>query len=316
MPQESALEYVRRGVTPFFRLPAIDLASAAPYVDCDAVILGVPYDAGTTYRPGARFAPWEVRRVSALVQGFHPVHKVDVFGVLRAKDGGNVAFPPFQPALARDLIQNEVAQIHAAGAVPFIVGGDHAIALPCMRAAAAAHGPLAVVHVDAHLDTSTSVIWGDDHHHGTPLRHALTEGLIQGGQLHQVGIRATWDGPEDGALAASHGAELYDMNVIEDAGIARIAARIAERVGDRPTYITFDIDGVDPAYAPGTGTPEPGGLTSREAIRLLRALAGVNLVGMDLVEIAPAFDHADITSTLGAHLLYEGLALAAVARAR
>jgi agmatinase len=314
MPQESALEYVRRGTTPFFRLPGVDVSAAAPYAGVDAVIMGVPYDAGTTYRPGARFAPWEIRRVSALVQGFHPMHKVDVFGALRAIDGGNVAFPPFQPALARDIIQNEMAQIHAAGAVPFAVGGDHAVALPCLRAAHAAHGPLAVVHVDAHLDTSTAEIWGDDFHHGTPLRHALTEGLIEDGQLHQVGIRATWGGPEDGELAASHRAELYDPDAIADQGIARIAARIVERIGARPVYVTFDIDGIDPAFAPGTGTPVPGGLTSREAIRLLRGLAGLHVVGMDLVEVSPAFDHGDVTSTLAAQLLFEGLALVALDR--
>ena len=316
MPQSSAFEYIRQGVTPFFRLPLADVNAGAPYAGADAVVLGVPFDMATTYQPGARFAPWAIRRVSALVQGFHPTHKIAVFEALRAIDGGNVAVPPFHPALARDAIQNEIAGVIGAGAVPFAVGGDHSIALPCLRAVAKAHGPLAVVHVDAHLDTSGGEVWGDDFHHGTPLRHAIEEGLVERGQLHQVGIRAAWGGPEDGALAASHGAELYDMDSIADDGIARVAARIRERIGARPAYVTFDIDGVDPAYAPGTGTPVPGGLTAREAIRLLRGLAGVRLVGMDLVEVSPMLDHADLTSHLAAHLLYEGLALAAIARAR
>src|SRR5262249_30024949 len=201
MPQVNALPYIRRGATPFFRLPVVDVEAAAPYAGLDAVVIGVPFDQATTYRPGARFAPYEVRRVSALVQTFHPVHKVDVFGVLRAADGGNVAVPPFAPALARDVIENEVATVLAAGAVPFAVGGDHSIALPALRAVAKKHGPLAIVHFDAHLDTSDAEVWGDAYHHGTPLRHAIEEGLVERGQLHQIGIRATWGYPEEGALA-------------------------------------------------------------------------------------------------------------------
>ncbi len=315
MPQLPALPYVRQGLTPFFRLPAIDVQAAAPYADLDAVVLGIPWDASTTYRPGARFAPYEIRRVSALVQTFHPGHKIDVFETLRAADGGNVAMPPFAPAVARDVIENEIAAIVSAGATPFAVGGDHSIALPAMRALAKKHGPLCVVHVDAHLDTSDASVWGEPYHHGTPLRHAIEEGLVERGQLHQVGIRATWGYPEEGALAADHGATLYDMDGIAARGIASVASRIVACAGDRPVYVTFDIDGVDPAFAPGTGTPVPGGLTSREAIALLRGLAGVRVVGMDLVEVAPGLDHADITAHLAAHLVYEGLALAAV-RAR
>jgi agmatinase len=315
MPQLPALPYIRQGATPFFRLPVVNVEAASPYAGLDAVVIGVPFDAATTYRPGARFAPYEIRRVSALLQTFHPSHKLDVFSTLRVADGGNVAFPPFAPAIVREVIENEIAAILTAGAVPFAVGGDHSIALPALRAVAKKHGPLAVVHVDAHLDTSDAEVWGDAFHHGTPLRHAIEEGLIARGQLHQVGIRATWGYPEEGALAANHGAALYDPDVVAARGISSVAADIAGAVGDRPTYITFDIDGVDPAFAPGTGTPVPGGLTSREAISLLRGLAGVNVVGMDLVEVCPAFDHADITSYLAAHLLFEGLGLLAARRA-
>jgi agmatinase len=312
MPQTPALPYVRQGTTPFFRLPTINVEIAAPYAGLDAVVIGVPFDIATTYRPGARFAPYEIRRVSALVQGFHPVHKVDVFGALRVADGGNVAVPPFSASLAREVIENEAATILAAGATPFAVGGDHSIALPLIRAVAAKFGPLAVVHVDAHLDTSDDAVWGDAYHHGTPLRHVIEEGLVERGQLHQVGVRATWGYAQEGALAAGHGAVLYDVDAISSRGVASIASRITECVGDRPLYITFDIDGIDPAFAPGTGTPVPGGLTSREAIALLRGLAGVRLVGMDLVEVCPALDHADITCHLAAHLLYEGLSLLAI----
>lgn len=314
MPQAPAFAYVRQGMTPFFRLPRLDVESAPPYSDVDAVVIGIPYDAATTYHPGARFAPYEVRRVSALLQGFHPVHKVDVFGSVRVADGGNVAVPPFSAPLAREVIENDVTAIAASGAVPFVVGGDHSVALPAMRAVAKKHGPLAVVHVDAHLDTSDAEVWGDAYHHGTPLRHAIKEGLVERGQLHQVGIRATWGRADEGALAADHGATLYDVDTIAERGIAAVTERIASAAGARPLYITFDIDAVDPAFAPGTGTPVPGGLTSREAIGLLRGLAGCRLVGMDLVEVCPALDHADVTSHLAAHLLYEGLALLAVPR--
>ncbi len=314
MPQSSAMNYIREGLSPFFRLPSVDVDAGNPYKDLDAVVLGVPWDMSVTYRPGARFAPYEVRRVSALLQGFHPTHKIDVFNTLRAADGGNVAVPPFAPSIARDVIENEVRSIAGAGAVPFLVGGDHSIALPALRAMARKHGPLAVVHVDAHLDTSDAAVWGDDFHHGTPLRHAIEEGLIEKGQLHQVGIRAPWGYPEEGAIAANHGATLYDVDAIASRGIARVAQHIVASVGERPVYVTFDIDGVDPAFAPGTGTPVPGGLSSREAIALLRGLSGVRLVGMDVVEVVPGLDIADITVHLAATLLFEGLALAALNR--
>lgn len=316
MPQTPALPYIRQGTTPFFRLPLADLGGAAPYNGLAAVVLGIPYDAATTYHPGARFAPYEVRRVSALLQSFHPSHKVDVFAALEAADGGNLAVPPFTPSLAREVIEHEVGAVVGAGAVPFVVGGDHSVALPAMRAVAKAFGPLAVVHFDAHLDTSDGAVWGDDYHHGTPLRHAIQEGLVERGQLHQIGIRATWGDAREGAVSADHGAVRYDMDAVERLGIGEIMARVAAAVGARPVYVTFDVDALDPAFAPGTGTPVPGGLSSREALSALRALVGVRLVGMDVVEVCPARDHADVTCHLAAHLVYEGLALLAVARAR
>jgi len=195
--QQSAFAYLRHGQTPFFRLPMADFTreGAAAYEGAGAVLLGVPYDGGTTYQPGARLAPYHVRRVSAFLQTFHPVHEVDVFGALAPLDGGNVAFPPFDPTAVRDLVQAEVARVLAAGAVPVLVGGDHSIVLPALRALAARHGPVAVVHVDAHLDTSDGETWGCDFHHGTPLRHALAEGLIERGQLHQIGVRASLASP-------------------------------------------------------------------------------------------------------------------------
>lgn len=316
MPQQSALAYVRQGQAPFFRLPVLDLERDEPYAGCDAVMLGVPWDGSTTYRPGARFAPFALRPVSAMVQTYHPQLGVDVFRELNVLDGGNVALMPFDAAVTRDCIQGGVAGILEAGAAPFIVGGDHSITLPALRAVAARHGPVHVVHVDAHLDTSTDEIWGEPFHHGTPFRHALQEGLILSDGLIQIGIRGPWGHPEEGAFSDTYGARRISPDEVAERGAAHVAAEIRERVGLRPVYLSFDIDGVDPAFAPGTGTPVPGGLTSREALALVRGLAGCRLVGMDLVEVSPGLDHADMTLHLAAHLLFEGLAVLAASRRR
>jgi agmatinase len=307
MAQSSPSEYLRHGQTPFFRLP-VDVSPAR----ADAVLLGVPHDGGTTYQPGARFAPYHVRRVSALLQGWHVTHQVDVFAALDAIDGGNTAYPPFDRAAMREAVSSDVAAICEVGAIPFVCGGDHSVSLPAMRAVAATHGALAVVHVDAHLDTSTAEIWADDHHHGTPIRHALTEGVIAPAGLCSIGIRGPFGRASDPELARRHDARIVSADEVGERGAARIASELRERVGDRPCYVTIDVDGVDPAFAPGTGTQVPGGLTPRELFAILRGLAGVRIVGMDVVEIAPALDHGDVTSNLGAYLLFEGLALAAV----
>jgi agmatinase len=309
--QQSAAHYLRHGQNPFFRLPVVDVANPDAYAGADAVLLGVPYDGGTTYQPGARLAPYHIRRVSALVQSYHPVHRTDVFARLRVRDGGNVVFPPFDSASVRAAVQAEVARVVDAGAVPFVVGGDHSVALPAMRAVAAVHGPLAVVHIDAHLDTSTAEVWGDPWHHGTPLRHAISEGLIAPASLVQIGVRGARGSADDDQLVSQFGAVSISADAVAERGIAEVTEEIRDVVADLPVYVTFDIDGVDPAFAPGTGTPVPGGLTAREALGLVRGLFGARLVGFDLVEVAPALDVSDITSHLAAHLLYEGLALLA-----
>lgn len=311
MSQQSAAHYLRHGQTPFFRLPIVDPAAPDAYAGADAVLLGVPYDGGATYQPGARLAPYHVRRVSALVQTYHPVHRTDVFARVRARDGGNVVFPPFDGASVRAAVQAEVARVVEAGAVPFVLGGDHSVALPAMRAVAAAHGPLAVVHFDAHYDTSTAEVWGDAWHHGTPLRHAISEGLIASGALVQLGIRGPWGSPDDGQLAAHFGATTISADAVAERGVADVVGEMRNVIGDRPVYVTFDVDGIDPAFAPGTGTPVPGGLSAREALQLVRGLWGARLVGMDVVEVSPPLDLSDLTSHLAAHLLYEGLALLA-----
>jgi agmatinase len=307
--QESALTYLRHGQTPFFRLAASpDVANA------DVALLGVPHDGGTTYQPGTRLAPSHLRRVSALVQGYHPVHGIDVFSRLRCVDGGNVVFPPFDRGAMRSAVEAEVRQLVTARVAPIVIGGDHSITLPVLRALVKRIGPVALVHFDAHLDLSSAEVWGDEFHHGTPIRHAIDEGLVEAGQLYQLGIRGPRGASTDDVLARTQGNTAISPEQVGERGAKRVCAELRERIGKRPVYVTFDIDAVDPAYAPGTGTPVPGGLTSREAIALVQGLAGLDVCGGDLVEVCPALDHADITSHLGAALVWEMLALIAVAR--
>jgi agmatinase len=265
--------------------------------------------------PGARLGPYHVRRVSALIQGYHPVHGVDVFAQLRCVDGGNVVFPPFDRELMRAAVEGEVARLAAGGVVPFVVGGDHSITLPVLRALARRHGPLAVVHLDAHLDVSGPEVWGDAFHHGTPLRHAIEEGLIARGQLFQIGIRGPRGGAEDDAIVRGHGHTVIGVDELEARGARRVCSELRERIAERPVYVTIDVDAIDPAFAPGTGTPVPGGLTAREALALVRGLAGLAVCGGDVVEFCPPLDHADMTAHLAAHLVWEQLALLAVHRA-
>jgi agmatinase len=305
--QDSAVSYLRHGQTPFFRLPAsLDVANA------HVALLGVPHDGGTTYQPGARLAPYHVRRVSALIQNHNPVHDVDVFTRLRCVDAGNIVFPPFDRGAMRTAIEAEIRQLVAGEVTPFVVGGDHSITLPVLRALTKRIGPVAVVHFDAHLDMSGPEVWNDEFHHGTPMRHAIDEGLVQRGHLYQIGVRGPRATAGDDALARSQDHVLMTADDIGHHGVKRACSELRERIGTRPVYMTFDVDAVDPAFAPGTGTPVPGGLTAREALGLLRGLAGIDVRGGDVVEVCPALDHADITSHLAAHVLWEMLSLLAI----
>ncbi len=309
--QQSAHEYLQHGQNPFFRLPSGTLATTTPI---DVALLGVPHDGGTTYQPGARFAPYHVRRVSAMITGYHHGVGANLFERLRCVDAGNIVFLPFDRADMRRRVEADIAAWQQRGAVPIMVGGDHSITLPALRAMAAAHGPLAVIQIDAHLDLSSAEVWGDSFHHGTPFRHAIEERLIADGTLFQIGIRGPRGSSEDDAIARAHRHQIFSPDDISGRGIAAIGASIRERIGARATYISFDIDGIDPAFAPGTGTPVPGGLTAREALALLRALHGLRVVGADLVEYCPMLDHSDITGHLAAHAVWEMLAIIAAHR--
>ena len=217
--QEPALEYLRHGQIPFFRLPGRPSGEIA-----DAAVLGVPHDGGTTYQPGARFAPYHVRRVSALVQGYHPQHAIDVFAALDCIDGGNIVFPPFDRAAMRSAVEQEIRKLAAKGTAPLMIGGDHSITLPALRALSRKHGPLAVVHFDAHLDVSGPEVWGDDHHHGTPIRHAIADGLIEDGALFQIGIRGPRSAATDDALVQSRGHTVITADAVGEREPKRVTA--------------------------------------------------------------------------------------------
>jgi agmatinase len=278
----------------------------------DVAILGVPFDGGTSYRSGARLGPREIRAQSSLIRPYSYFQGVSPFERLTIVDAGDVDAPPvgIEPAYAA--IDSAVDRILSAGAVPMIAGGDHSITLPILRAVARRHGPVALVQFDAHIDT-----WGDyfggKYFHGSPFRRAIEEGLIVPSEYVQVGIRGPMYGVDaDFAWQRERGVTTIDIREVKTEGVEKIAARVRARVRGRPVYVTFDIDSVDPAYAPGTGTPEVGGLTSYEAQELVRGLAGLPLVGCDVVEVAPPFDGpGQITALLAANIMFELLGVIA-----
>jgi agmatinase len=295
------------GVPTFLRLPVHDEPS-----DVDVLICGAPFDGGTTFRPGARFGPRAVRVASALGRGYYPDRGVAVFDRLRCADGGDILCVPMSIERSLAAIEARVQQIADAGAVPMLVGGDHTISLGALRALRRKHGPLGMVHFDAHSDTFGPA-WDIDIHHGTVFRHALSEGLLRPADVLQIGIRGPFTSASDLEFAQSAGICIVMIDEVKRdlAAVARLVAEVSQRGA---CYVSFDMDGVDPAYAPGTGTPVPGGLTSYEALQLLRAVAGGGLVGADVVEISPDHDVSGITSLLAVSVLGEILAALAAAR--
>jgi len=294
------------GPATFARLPRLDEVSEA-----DVAVLGVPFDTGVSYRPGARFGPAHVRQSSRLLRPYNPAVEVEPFGVQQVADAGDLAVNPFDIIEAMAQIESGARALGERAARLMTIGGDHTIALPLLRALADRHGPVAVVHFDAHLDT-WDTYFGAAYTHGTPFRRASEEGLLdRSGCLH-VGTRgplySTDDLPQDGDL----GFTVLRSVEVDDLGVRGILERLRDRVGGRPVYVSVDIDVLDPAFAPGTGTPEAGGLTSRELLAVLRGMAGLNLVGADVVEVAPAYDHAEITGVAASHVVYELLSVLAL----
>ena len=279
----------------------------------DVALLGVPYDGGASYRTGARFGPRAVREQSSLIRPWNPVLKVHPFERLRVADCGDVDVVPISIERTLEAITRRIDDVSAAGAMPVCVGGDHSITLGVLRSLGRRHGRLGIVHFDAHPDTWDEY-FGSKLFHGTPFRRGVEEGLIDPGRMIQVGIRGPLYGPEDFAFHDQHGIEVVRVEALKERGTAWVAQRFA-RLAGAPVYCSFDIDAVDPAYAPATGTPEVGGLTSYEALTLVRSLTGLSLVGADVVEVSPPYDGpGQVTSLLAANLLFELVSVLALAR--
>ena len=291
------------GITSFFRTVHTERLD-----EVDIGLIGVPYDGGVTNRSGARHGPRAVREQSALLRRINAATGVTPFATARVRDLGDCWLEhPFALKSALDEIATFFRGVVGAGVVPLSVGGDHSISLPILRAVAASR-PAGMVHIDAHCDTGDDYM-GSRFHHGAPFRRAVEEGLLDPTRVIQIGIRGTVNDPDMWGFSTSSGMRVMGMDEFADKGW-RFAAQEARRVaGSGPTYLTFDIDSLDPSQAPGTGTPEAGGITALEALRLLRELRGLDFVGADLVEVSPPFDIGGLTAFNGASILFELLCL-------
>ena len=287
------------GIATFARLPRLDEVEHA-----DVAVVGVPFDSGVSYRPGARFGPAHVREASRLLRPYNPAQDVFPFGAQQIADAGDLVANPFDIATAVAEIEAGALDLRSRADRLVVIGGDHTVALPLLRAVHAEHGPVAVLHFDAHLDT-WDTYFGAPTTHGTPFRRASEEGLIDLTASMHVGIRGPLYDKSDLVDDERLGFAIVTSEFVEEHGVAAAVERIRARVGTAPLYISIDIDVLDPAHAPGTGTPEAGGLTSRELLRMLRALADLHIVGADVVEVSPPYDHAQVTAVAASHVVYE-----------
>jgi agmatinase len=297
------------------RYTGIKTFGHAPQADgpagVDVGFVGIPFDTATSFRPGARFGPEGIRAGSQLLRPYHPVLDVDVFAGRSVADLGDLVITPGNAQRTTGQIAEQLEAIVRAGATPIVLGGDHSIVLGELRAHAAVHGPLALVLLDAHADTWDEY-YGERYFHGTPFRRAVEEGLLQPDRSLLAGMRGSLYAPSDLQDARDMGFEVVTGPELHDLGPARWADRVRSRIGDAPAYLSFDIDFLDPAYAPGTGTPEVGGASTADAQRLLRSLAGMPFAGFDVVEVAPAYDGpGQQTALAAANIAYEMLALTA-----
>jgi agmatinase len=302
-----AMAYPRfEGIRTFMRLPHVTKLDGV-----DLAVIGVPFDTGGTYRVGARFGPSGIRQESMLLRPYNPELDVDVFERLSVVDYGDLPVTPGYLPESHAQIQEGAASVLATATLPLFLGGDHSVSLPILRAVAERHGPVGLVHVDAHSDLWEGYFGGKDTH-GTPFRRAVEEGLLDPARTIQIGIRGPlndldlWSFSHESGMRVIYMDELYRMGI--DAAVAE-----ARRIATGPVYVSFDIDALDPAFAPGTGTPEVGGLTTLEAQILLRGLRGLDIMGGDVVETSPPFDPSGTTSLVAANLLFELLCVTAEA---
>jgi agmatinase len=294
------------GIATFARLP-----QRHEVADYDIAVAGVPFDAGVTYRPGARFGPAAIRQASRLLKPYHPALDVAPFATKQVVDAGDIAANPFDISTAVDEIRAGVSGLlRRPEQRVVLLGGDHTIALPALQAVHGVHGPVALVHFDAHLDT-WDTYFGAPCTHGTPFRRASEQGLLVKDHSAHVGIRGSLYDRADLLADAELGFTVVHCRDIDRIGIDGVVDRVLDRIGDHPVYVSIDVDVLDPAFAPGTGTPEIGGMTSRELVAVLRVMRGANIVGADVVEVSPAYDHAEVTAVAAANLAYELVTLMA-----
>jgi agmatinase len=299
------------GIRTFMRAPhTTDLAGV------DAAVYGIPFDTATSYRTGPRFGPEAIRSASALLRPYNPALGVDVVEELSIVDYGDVPVSPGDTERTYGQVEHALAPLVEAGVFPLALGGDHSVTLAELRVLAGRHGPLALVQLDAHGDTWDEY-FGQRFFHGTTFKRALEEKLIEPSASVQAGLRGSLYGPDDLDSARERGFAVLPCDQMRELGPGRFASLARERVGRRPVFLSFDIDVLDPAFAPGTGTPEVGGLSTAEALSILRALRGIELVGADVVEVSPPYDGPGQPSALAAaNVAYELLSLRAVARAQ
>lgn len=294
------------GAATFARLPRLDQVSRA-----DIAVVGVPFDTGVSYRPGARFGANHVRESSRLLRPYNPAQDISPFANVQVADAGDMAVNPFNINEAIEEVQQNALDLTANGTSLVTLGGDHTIALPLLRAATERAGqPVAMLHFDAHLDT-WDTYFGAEYTHGTPFRRAVEEGILDTEAISHVGTRGPLYGKKDLEDDRRFGFGIVTSSDVFRQGVDEVIAKLRDRIGNRPLYISVDIDVLDPAHAPGTGTPEAGGMTSRELLEIIRGMRGMNLVGADVVEVAPAYDHAEITGIAASHVAYDLVTLLA-----
>jgi guanidinopropionase len=298
------------GIATFMRLPAV--ASAA---GLDIALTGIPWDGGTTNRAGARHGPREIRNQSSLMRRVHHVSGTEPFSIARIADVGDVSVNPIDLRDALKRIEQDIRSIVMHGAAPLIAGGDHLTTLPVLRAVAHA-GPVGMIHFDAHSDTNDTYFGDNPYTHGTPFRRAVEEGLLDPGRVVQIGIRGSIYDPNEHRWARDHGMKIVYMEDFVRRGVEEVMREARGVVREGPTFVSFDIDCIDPSMAPGTGTPEIGGFLTREAQAMIRLLEGVDIVGADVVEVSPPFDVGGLTALAGATIMFELMCVMAKRSAR
>lgn len=309
-PVDAAVVPRFAGPATFMRLPYVQNPA-----EVDIALIGVPWDGGTTNRAGARHGPREVRNMSSFMRKVHHVSRIAPYELARIADIGDAPVNPIDLLDTLHKIEQFYAQLHETGVTPLSVGGDHLVTLPIFRGIAR-NGPIGMIHFDAHSDTNDRYFGDNPYTHGTPFRRAIEECLLDPKRTVQIGIRGSIYDAEDMKFAEENGIRVIYIEEFNAIGVERTIAEARRVVGDLPTYISFDVDAIDPAFAPGTGTPEIGGISTIEAQQLIRGLQGLNLVGADVVEVSPPFDLNGATALLGATLMFELLCILADARQR